>query len=439
MATGRRHKDIDDLFRDSLGEYPVEPSGVVRNELMRKVGRKEFMRFNPARFNVYYLSAAVAAAGLYLILSFSDISFRGSAEGDSSTIEPVLIEKQKDQPEVVTILPAEIIPDDTEVTGKTPGETRKTVAAPEPAERTETRVKQSYTVSIEPPKGIGIAQIITVTETTDLRSIRQVPVTEIKASAVEGCAPLLIKFQSTHADNEKMHWTSSDGRRSEARDVEWLFTQPGDYTITLRVTDKDGKEHYSSVGVNVHESPAARFDIAPVNRSISDREIMVLNYSEGALTSTWSFGDGEVSQLRDPVHVYRNAGSYRISLTVTNEYGCSDTSSLVYSTSVGGNRIDFPNAFIPNKNGPTGGFYSPRSDEAAYVFHPEYEGVTGYHLIVYSRTGAVLFESRNINIGWDGYYKGQLCEPGVYVWRARGRFDNGDEFSRTGDVTLLRF
>jgi hypothetical protein len=111
----------------------------------------------------------------------------------------------------------------------------------------------------------------------------------------------------------------------------------------------------------------------------------------------------------------------------------------VYGTSTGSHNIVFPNAFIPNKNGPTGGYYSPRSDEAAFVFHPEYEGVSEYHLVIYSRTGAVLFESRNLNIGWDGYYKGQLCEPGVYIWRARGRYANGEQFIKMGDVTLLRF
>jgi hypothetical protein len=46
--------------------------------------------------------------------------------------------------------------------------------------------------------------------------------------------------------------------------------------------------------------------------------------------------------------------------------------------------------------------------------------------------------SNDINIGWDGYYKGKLCEEDVYVWKAYAKLNNGKVFKKTGDVTLLR-
>ena len=440
MATNRRHKDIEDLFRDKFEEFSFEPGSGVRRELMRRVGRKEFLRFNPARFNIYYLTAAAAIAGISLVLIFSDVSSRSETDSEPSSNEGMaIIENTTTATDATGDTYQENITDVQAASGEVSEQSEGPVTVAKSSEQPDTRIKQSYTVSIEPPAGSGITRIITVTETTDLKSLNESPAGSIKASAVEGCAPLMIRFQSTTEGSEKLAWTSSDGRRSEGKEVEWLFSEPGVYRIILQVTDDSGKEDSSSIGVTVHPSPTARFDVSPVNSNISDREIMVFNYSEGALTSAWSFGDGEASSQREPTHVYGKSGSYNISLTVPHEFGCSDTASLVYSSSAGNYRIDFPNAFIPNKNGPTGGFYSPRSDEAANVFHPEYEGVTEYHLVVYSRTGAVLFESRNLNIGWDGYYRGQLCEPGVYVWRARGRFENGEEFSRSGDITLLRF
>jgi len=439
LTANSRHKDIDDLFREKFEDFSIEPGSGVRAGLMRKVGRKEFLRFNPARFNVYYLAAATVAAGLSLVLTFSDISSRDKYDNEPSKGDTVIIEKPAVETDASDQGAPEIVSDVPAVSGKVSAVTEMPVSVAKSGKQPDTRVRQSYTVNIDPPIGSGITRIITVTETTDLKSVKEVPVSSIKASAVEGCAPLMIKFQSTTDNYDNLLWTSSDGRRSQEKDVEWRFNEPGDYQIILQLTDKDGEEFYSSIGVTVHPSPSARFEVATVNSNINDREIMVFNYSEGALTSKWSFGDGETSLLREPVHVYGSSGTYAIKLTVTNEYNCYDTVSVIYNTAIGSHRIDFPNAFIPNKNGPTGGFYSPRSDEAAYVFHPEYEGVTDYHLIVYSRTGAVLFESRNLNIGWDGYYKGQLCEPGVYVWRARGRFANGEAFSKSGDITLLRF
>jgi hypothetical protein len=103
-----------------------------------------------------------------------------------------------------------------------------------------------------------------------------------------------------------------------------------------------------------------------------------------------------------------------------------------------GSYIEFPNAFIPNSDGPSGGYYSNKSDESAQIFHPVTSGVSEYQLRVFSKRGVMIFESNDINIGWDGYHKGQLCEPGVYVWKVRGTFRNGESFVRMGDLTLLK-
>ena len=34
--------------------------------------------------------------------------------------------------------------------------------------------------------------------------------------------------------------------------------------------------------------------------------------------------------------------------------------------------------------------------------------------------------------------KGQLSEPGVYIWKVRGSYLNGDTFIKMGDITLLK-
>jgi hypothetical protein len=97
-----------------------------------------------------------------------------------------------------------------------------------------------------------------------------------------------------------------------------------------------------------------------------------------------------------------------------------------------------PNAFIPNTLGPTGGYYSEKSDEAAQVFHPVSSGVSDYQLKIFSKLGILIFESNDINIGWDGYFRGQMSDLGVYIWKVRGNFRNGEPFIKMGDVTLLR-
>jgi hypothetical protein len=63
--------------------------------------------------------------------------------------------------------------------------------------------------------------------------------------------------------------------------------------------------------------------------------------------------------------------------------------------------------------------------------------VTEYQLKIFSKLGIPIYESNDINLGWDGYNKDQLCDAGVYIWKVRGNFRNGESFTKMGDLTLL--
>lgn len=98
--------------------------------------------------------------------------------------------------------------------------------------------------------------------------------------------------------------------------------------------------------------------------------------------------------------------------------------------------IQFPNAFTPNSNGPTNGYYTPGLPNND-VFHPVYKGVVEYHLSIFNRRGELIFECNDINIGWDGYINNRLAAQGVYVWKARGKYSNGQNFIKAGNVMLI--
>ncbi len=72
------------------------------------------------------------------------------------------------------------------------------------------------------------------------------------------------------------------------------------------------------------------------------------------------------------------------------------------------------------------------------MFFPYTLGVIDYKLEIFNRWGEQIFESLDVNIGWDGYYRGKLCQQDVYVWKAYLKLNNGMEYTKAGDVTLLR-
>ena len=57
---------------------------------------------------------------------------------------------------------------------------------------------------------------------------------------------------------------------------------------------------------------------------------------------------------------------------------------------------------------------------------------------IYSRSGNLVFESRDISIGWDGTYKNNLLPSDVYYWAAVYVDRNNQTNSKTGNVLLLK-
>jgi len=64
--------------------------------------------------------------------------------------------------------------------------------------------------------------------------------------------------------------------------------------------------------------------------------------------------------------------------------------------------------------------------------------VIEYYLQIFNRWGMLIYESRDLYKGWDGYFgSGNLAVQGVYVWKASGRYADGTYFNKIGDVTFL--
>ncbi|HZJ74228.1 MAG TPA: PKD domain-containing protein, partial [Perlabentimonas sp.] len=276
------------------------------------------------------------------------------------------------------------------------------------------------------------------------------PISLFSANEYRACSPLEVNFYNeslfylTDEDATAFEWRI-DGEEepfSTAFEPRWTFTEPGYYNVQLTVYG-DGGEKHSYRTFRVYENPKASFEAMPERVTLPNARVHFYNFSERADSCIWVFGDNSFeSNDWDPVHTYTEMGEYRVTLTAfsLNDDGteCVDIYSKFPAVWVlGSGRIRFPNAFVPSKLGSNGGVYDA-IDYKNEVFHPVSEGVMEYRLQIFNRWGEQIFESNDINIGWDGYYKGKLASQGVYVWRAVGRFANGDMFDKRGNVTLLR-
>lgn len=86
-----------------------------------------------------------------------------------------------------------------------------------------------------------------------------------------------------------------------------------------------------------------------------------------------------------------------------------------------------PNAFAPNG--------------VNNVFRPVptlISAINNYHLQIFNRWGGLVFESGNIDFGWDGRQNGSLLEPGVFFYLITFDQPGGETEQKAGTVHLIR-
>ncbi|HEY8402028.1 MAG TPA: PKD domain-containing protein [Cytophagaceae bacterium] len=259
----------------------------------------------------------------------------------------------------------------------------------------------------------------------------------------DGCSPLLVQFENKSKYADTLIWDFGDGdklvlSRPFPKYITHTFLNPDKYSVKLTAIGKGGSDQIvKDTIVKVRNVPYASFSVKPREAVIPDDAHYFSNQSKDADSFEWDFGDGHTSTQRSPFHTYEKPGEYDVRLIAHNRYGCSDTFFVkAAALAVAGGLIKVPNAFTPSSAGPNGGHIN--SGGLNDVFYPLTDNVVDFHMMIFNRWGELLFESKTVNIGWDGYYRGELCPEDVYVYKIRATLSGGEVKELVGDVTLIR-
>jgi len=87
--------------------------------------------------------------------------------------------------------------------------------------------------------------------------------------------------------------------------------------------------------------------------------------------------------------------------------------------------------FVPN-------VFSPNGDGFNDVLRVRGKGIEDLQFIVFNRWGEKVFETTDINSGWDGTFKGEPMNLSVFVYVLKGKYKNGKLIDERGNVTLMR-
>ena len=190
-------------------------------------------------------------------------------------------------------------------------------------------------------------------------------------------------------------WEGPNGFTSTEENLEINNVHTGQAGIyTLTVNDTLDCVESKEINLIVNKNPQVAF---AGQDTIFAQPGFVLKAGSGYPGYLWNTGD-----TTDAITV-NDEGQYWVTVTSTESCQSADTVMVLWS----GQSFYLPNAFTPNGDG--------LNDEFKPV--QRYDLVKTYRLFIYNRWGQLIFETADINRGWDGTFKGKPVEQGTYVYK----------------------
>ena len=271
--------------------------------------------------------------------------------------------------------------------------------------------------------------ILTVTtaagcKAVDSTQIFVIPVKFINASPDTNICPRdsakLTAFPDPAVVLDHVLWTPDYGLSSTSAYTVYAWPNT-DMLYTVFAVDTNGC--LDSTFVKVFVKPDAVISI-PDSVTLYPGEVYQMNPATNCTYFHWTPASGlSADSISNPIANPEVRTRYIV--YGATEMGCKTVDSIDVNV-LAESYIDIPNAFSPGS-------------EPNATFKTVHKGnATLKSLTVYDRWGVKMFETTNIDEGWDGTYKGKPQPFGVYVYQVEAVTPTGKKFVKQGNVTLLR-
>ena len=158
--------------------------------------------------------------------------------------------------------------------------------------------------------------------------------------------------------------------------------------------------------------------------------VLLRDVSKYSVSSSWLFNDGERVNAREVTHTFdeaTGADSVFVHLTTYNELNCPIDRTFGIPVSLF--TAWFPNIFNPGSE-----------DENSHFRIYTINELENFHIYIYNRQGALVFDSDDPHFEWDGTYSnGENCPQGAYIYVCNYRKPGTPTLiTRHGSITLVR-
>ncbi len=161
------------------------------------------------------------------------------------------------------------------------------------------------------------------------------PDAQITLSTNEGCSPATICTNNLTTGAQEYFWDFGNGYNTTAEVACYEFVNTGDnpenFVISLHAENEFGCTDQTSENLTILPQPLVSFTLSSDESCLLMQSISTVTESQNALEMEW-YTDGLLtSQAFNPVFQFDEVGVHEIYVQATNEFGCSDIHSEVYT------------------------------------------------------------------------------------------------------------
>ncbi|NDC29341.1 MAG: hypothetical protein EBZ58_00070 [Bacteroidetes bacterium] len=225
------------------------------------------------------------------------------------------------------------------------------------------------------------------------------------------------------------------------------YTTAGNHKVFLIVSSEKGcVDTATSQTVEAYATPLPQFEPMPRVRTIANPRFNFNNSTSfgSPLTYLWNLGNDPSTKLPrtsteispQNVKFAPELSAIRVYLRATSDKGCSDTVSDEI-------RIN-PDitVFVPTVFSPSSTLNDPNcSGDCNRSFKVVADGFESIEIFVFNRWGQKVFETRDVNVGWNGTISNNntdMCPQDAYIYQVNATSFSGKTYQYSGSITLLR-
>jgi gliding motility-associated-like protein len=221
----------------------------------------------------------------------------------------------------------------------------------------------------------------------------------------------------------KLSWSFGDGSTSTVNNPTHFYSASGTYNVKLAEGCPE-----DSITIPITVLGGTSVNISPASVTITAGTGTTLSATGGPATINYSWSPPiGLSCINCPDPVANPTSTTKYYVTTTNTDGCTAMDSVIVTVDL----TQCGNVFVPTA-------FSPNADGINDVLNVKSNCIKTFSFKIYNRWGESVFETNDINRGWDGTFEGQLLNTGIFIYQLDISGLSGEHTFQKGNISLVR-